>query len=310
MDNAQACERFELPSDRIGDLVVVSGRHKVLGVTRARHDLSGLTEPLQVAWRALRAAGADDLQPPRHAAGRQASAQFRRVPARAQLSGLNDERARDNRLPPRSSQDRGQARRNRGHDRCSQSLHERSRGHGCGRAARACARGLRRREGVQVEAQPLRAPAHPADDGRDPARPQGGVRPPDHRRVGPVLEGFALRSEPGLRRLVLRGATRHQGRRRDLFLRRQPQRQEPQDLHDAHAAARRHLGDHAVQPSPQHGEPQARPGDRDQQPRRSETHRTDAADRAGARRRALRGRPAARNALASSPATHRRWATR
>jgi phosphonoacetate hydrolase len=47
MDNAEASERFELPSDRIGDLVVVSGRHKVLGVTRARHDLSGLTEPLR-----------------------------------------------------------------------------------------------------------------------------------------------------------------------------------------------------------------------------------------------------------------------
>src|SRR3712207_7033305 len=29
-------------------------------------------------------------------------------------------------------------------------------------------------------------------------------------------------------------------------------------LHDAAAAARRHLGDHAVQPPAQHGEPQAR----------------------------------------------------
>jgi phosphonoacetate hydrolase len=47
LDNSEAAERFELPSDRIGDLVVVSGRHKVLGVTRARHDLSGLTEPLR-----------------------------------------------------------------------------------------------------------------------------------------------------------------------------------------------------------------------------------------------------------------------
>jgi phosphonoacetate hydrolase len=47
MDNAAACARFELPSDRIGDVVVVSGRNKVLGATRAKHDLSGLTEPLR-----------------------------------------------------------------------------------------------------------------------------------------------------------------------------------------------------------------------------------------------------------------------
>lgn len=43
----EACERFELPGDRIGDLVIVSGRHKVLGTSAARHDLSGLTEPLR-----------------------------------------------------------------------------------------------------------------------------------------------------------------------------------------------------------------------------------------------------------------------
>ena len=43
----EACRRFELPPDRIGDIVVVSTRHKVLGTARARHDLSGLTEPLR-----------------------------------------------------------------------------------------------------------------------------------------------------------------------------------------------------------------------------------------------------------------------
>jgi len=43
----EACRRFELPGDRIGDLVVVSGRHKVLGTAREKHDLSGLTEPLR-----------------------------------------------------------------------------------------------------------------------------------------------------------------------------------------------------------------------------------------------------------------------
>ena len=43
----EACRRFELPPDRIGDVVVVSGRRKVLGTSRAKHDLSGLTEPLR-----------------------------------------------------------------------------------------------------------------------------------------------------------------------------------------------------------------------------------------------------------------------
>ncbi len=42
-----ACARFELPADRIGDVVVVSTRHKVLGTAREKHDLSGLTEPLR-----------------------------------------------------------------------------------------------------------------------------------------------------------------------------------------------------------------------------------------------------------------------
>jgi phosphonoacetate hydrolase len=44
---AQACRRFELPPDRIGDIVVTSTIHKVLGTSRDRHDLSGLTEPLR-----------------------------------------------------------------------------------------------------------------------------------------------------------------------------------------------------------------------------------------------------------------------
>jgi phosphonoacetate hydrolase len=43
----EASRRFELPADRIGDLVVVSTRHFVIGTSQARHDLSGLTEPLR-----------------------------------------------------------------------------------------------------------------------------------------------------------------------------------------------------------------------------------------------------------------------
>jgi phosphonoacetate hydrolase len=44
---AEACKRFELPGDRIGDIVVTSTVHKVLGTSRDRHDLSGLDEPLR-----------------------------------------------------------------------------------------------------------------------------------------------------------------------------------------------------------------------------------------------------------------------
>lgn len=47
LDSAAACERFELPPDRVGDIVVIATRHKVLGTSAARHDFSGLTEPLR-----------------------------------------------------------------------------------------------------------------------------------------------------------------------------------------------------------------------------------------------------------------------
>ncbi len=43
----QAAQRFELPPDRIGDLVVVADHLTVLGTRAAEHDLSGLTVPLR-----------------------------------------------------------------------------------------------------------------------------------------------------------------------------------------------------------------------------------------------------------------------
>jgi phosphonoacetate hydrolase len=47
LTRAEAAQRFELPADRIGDLVVVSTRDTVLGTSRDRHDLSGLDVPLR-----------------------------------------------------------------------------------------------------------------------------------------------------------------------------------------------------------------------------------------------------------------------
>jgi phosphonoacetate hydrolase len=47
LSREEACRRFELPPDRIGDIVVVSSRHKALGTAPQLHDLSGLNEPLR-----------------------------------------------------------------------------------------------------------------------------------------------------------------------------------------------------------------------------------------------------------------------
>ena len=42
-----AAQRFELPADRIGDIVCVSERFTVIGTSASRHDLSGLDAPLR-----------------------------------------------------------------------------------------------------------------------------------------------------------------------------------------------------------------------------------------------------------------------
>jgi len=47
LDNPSACARFELPNDRVGDIVIISQKHVVLGSRREQHDLSGLTVPLR-----------------------------------------------------------------------------------------------------------------------------------------------------------------------------------------------------------------------------------------------------------------------
>ncbi|MEF9948523.1 MAG: phosphonoacetate hydrolase [Comamonas sp.] len=47
LDRATAAARFELPPDRIGDLVVLAHRLAVLGTSASKHDLSGLTVPLR-----------------------------------------------------------------------------------------------------------------------------------------------------------------------------------------------------------------------------------------------------------------------
>ena len=47
MPPAAASAWFELPPDRVGDLVVLSRQDMTLGSSPDKHDLSGLTEPLR-----------------------------------------------------------------------------------------------------------------------------------------------------------------------------------------------------------------------------------------------------------------------
>jgi phosphonoacetate hydrolase len=47
LSRVEAAKRFELPPDRIGDIVVVSERDTVIGTSASRHDLSALEVPLR-----------------------------------------------------------------------------------------------------------------------------------------------------------------------------------------------------------------------------------------------------------------------
>ena len=47
LTRAEAAAKFELPPDRIGDVVIVSERLYVIGTSPSRHDLSGLDAPLR-----------------------------------------------------------------------------------------------------------------------------------------------------------------------------------------------------------------------------------------------------------------------
>jgi hypothetical protein len=63
LPRAVACARFELPEDRVGDLVVVSERLTVIGTSAGKHDLSGPRRPAALARRRVRAARAADREP-------------------------------------------------------------------------------------------------------------------------------------------------------------------------------------------------------------------------------------------------------
>ena len=47
IDAEAGCRRFELPRDRMGDIIAIGARNTVIGTSTARHDLSGLDAPLR-----------------------------------------------------------------------------------------------------------------------------------------------------------------------------------------------------------------------------------------------------------------------
>ena len=47
LSREDACAKFELPTDRVGDIVIVSTQNVVLGTSEHLHDLSGLKDPLR-----------------------------------------------------------------------------------------------------------------------------------------------------------------------------------------------------------------------------------------------------------------------
>jgi phosphonoacetate hydrolase len=47
LNRAAGCGKFELPEDRLGDIIVVSERNTAIGSAAKKHDLSGLTVPLR-----------------------------------------------------------------------------------------------------------------------------------------------------------------------------------------------------------------------------------------------------------------------
>jgi len=43
----EGCARFELPEDRMGDIILISGENKTIGTSEHRHNLAALDEPLR-----------------------------------------------------------------------------------------------------------------------------------------------------------------------------------------------------------------------------------------------------------------------
>ncbi|WP_377194092.1 hypothetical protein [Ruegeria meonggei] len=47
IDKEEVINRFELPADRIGDIVMISGENMTIGTSEHRHNLAALKEPFR-----------------------------------------------------------------------------------------------------------------------------------------------------------------------------------------------------------------------------------------------------------------------
>ncbi|MFK8079106.1 MAG: phosphonoacetate hydrolase [Granulosicoccus sp.] len=47
LDKTQACKQYDLPPDRIGDIIIISGENVTVGTSEHRHDLAALDVPLR-----------------------------------------------------------------------------------------------------------------------------------------------------------------------------------------------------------------------------------------------------------------------
>ena len=140
LTRAEAAQRFELPADRIGDIVVVSERSTVIG-TAARATTCRPRRAAALAWRHLRAARAADLQPQarRPSTRRAACATSTRSTSRSTMFPEADRRRDDSscdlRHRPAEHERCGSPAnaRARTGDRGLQSLHGAARRHACPR---------------------------------------------------------------------------------------------------------------------------------------------------------------------------------
>ena len=84
LSREEACAEFELPPDRLGDIVVISTRHKTLGTAAGQARSVGFDRAAALARRAHRAARSDDLQSQDQARPGSSPAHVRCVLRRAQ----------------------------------------------------------------------------------------------------------------------------------------------------------------------------------------------------------------------------------
>ena len=105
LDREEGCRRFELPPDRMGDLIAVSGRHTVIGTSAAKHDLSGLDAPLRSHG------GLSEESVPSCSTGVSATSRCRASSATSTSSISPSTAPSSSRFPPRSRGDRGRGHR-------------------------------------------------------------------------------------------------------------------------------------------------------------------------------------------------------